>query len=321
MMSHKQLTQEQRYHLYEMSKMSLSQKDMATILGVCASTISRELKRNAGKRGEYIKGAHKLALARRKNKSKRRISDECWQLVEEHLRQEVSPEQVSIRFNYLNQPSPSPEWIYQYIANDKAQGGDLHTHLRCKKKNRKRYGGSRNSSSIRNRVSIEERPKVVDERSRFGDIEVDTVIGRQGGKVLVTLVERKSKLSLIGLSINKTAEAVKDVIIRLLSSLSSCVKTLTYDNGPEFAEHEAIDVALKSQGYFAHPYASWERGLSENTNGLIRQYLPKRMSFDDVSDEKIQWIMDRLNNRPRKALQGMTPNEVFYTGERIAFAS
>ena len=320
-MSHKQLTQEQRYHLYEMNNMSLKQKDMAIILGVSASTISRELKRNAGRRGGYIKAAHTLALARRKNKSKRRISDECWQLVEIHLRQDASPEQVSIRFNYLNQPSPSPEWIYQYIANDKVQGGSLHTHLRCKKKNRKRYGGTRNSSNIRNRVSIEERPKVVDERSRFGDIEVDTVIGRQGGKVLVTLVERKSKLSLIGLSVNKTAEAVKEVIIRLLSSVSSCVKTLTYDNGPEFAEHEAIDVALKSQGYFAHPYSSWERGLSENTNGLIRQYLPKRMSFDEVSDEMIQWIMNRLNNRPRKALQGMTPNEVFYADERIAFAS
>ena len=320
-MSYKQLTQEQRYHLYEMNNMSLLLKDMATILGVSAPTISRELKRNAGKRGEYIKGAHKLALARRENKSKRRISDKCWQLIEGYIRQDISPEQVVIRLNYLKQPGPSPEWIYQYIANDKAQGGDLYTHLRCKKKNRKRYGGTRNSSNIRNRVSIEERPKVVDERSRYGDIEVDTVIGRQGGKVLVTLVERKSTLSLIGLSINKTAEPVKDVILGLLSSLSSCVHTLTYDNGPEFAEHEAIDEALKSQGYFAHPYASWERGLSENTNGLIRQYLPKKMSFDEVPEEKIQWIMDRLNNRPRKALQGQTPNEVFFADERIALAS
>jgi IS30 family transposase len=320
-MSYKQLTQEQRYHLYEMNNMFMLQKDMATILGVSAPTISRELKRNVGKRGEYIKGAHKLALARRENKSKRRISDECWALVEDYLKFDVSPEQVSLRLNYLKQPTPSPEWIYQYIANDKLHNGDLYTHLRGKKKNRKRYGGTRNSSSIRNRVSIEERPQIVDDRSRFGDIEVDTVIGRQGGKVLVTLVERKSKLSLIGLSINKTAEAVKGVIIGLLSSLSSCVHTLTYDNGPEFAQHEAIDEALKSQGYFAHPYASWERGLNENTNGLIRQYLPKKMSFDDVTEEKIQWIMGRLNNRPRKALKGQTPNEVFYADERIALAS
>jgi len=320
-MPYTQLTQDQRYHLYEMNNMSMLQKDMATILGVNPSTISRELKRNAGKRGDYIKSAHQLALARRKNKSLRRISDECWRIVEGYLRQDCSPEQVALRLKYLKEPSPSPEWIYQYIENDKIQGGDLHTHLRCKKKNRKRYGGSRNNCNIRNRVSIEERPQVVDDRSRFGDIEVDTVIGRQGGKVLVTLVERKSKLSLIGLSINKTAKAVKDVIIGLLASLSSYVHTLTYDNGPEFAEHEAIDKALKSQGYFAHPYSSWERGLSENTNGLIRQYLPKKMSFDEVTEETIKWIMDRLNNRPRKALKGRTPNEVFYADERIALTS
>ena len=321
-MAYKQLTQEQRYHLYKMNNMALQQKDMATILGVSASTICRELKRNAGKRGGYIKSAHKLTLARRENKSQRRISDDCWQVVENYIRQDFSPEQVAIRLRYLKETSPSPEWIYQYIKHNKVNGGDLYTYLRCKKKNRKRYGGrASNFSNIRNRVSIEQRPQVVDERSRFGDIEVDTVIGRQGGKVLVTLVERKSKLSLIGLSINKTAKAVKDVIISLLSSISSSIHTLTYDNGPEFAEHEAIDKALNTQGYFAHPYASWERGLNENTNGLIRQYLPKRMSFDDVSDEKIKWIMDRLNNRPRKALRGRTPNEVFFTDDRIALTS
>ena len=281
---------------------------MANILGVSPPTISRELKRNAGKRGGYIKNAHKLALARRKNKSKRRISDECWQIVVGYIRKDLSPEQIAIRLHYLKQPPPSPEWIYQYIENDKIQGGDLHTHLRCKKKNRKRYGGTRSHCNIRNRVSIEERSQVVDDRTRFGDIEVDTVIGRQGGKVLVTLVERKSKLSLIGLSINKTAEAVKEVIICLLSSLSSSIHTLTYDNGPEFAEHEAIDKALETQEYFAQPYASWQGGSSENTNGLIRQYLPKKMSFDEVSEKTIQWIMDRLNDRPRKALHGKTPN-------------
>ena len=159
------------------------------------------------------------------------------------------------------------------------------------------------------------------ERSRYGDFEVDTVIGRQGGKVLVTLVERKSKLSFIGLSENKKAKSVKAVILELLKSLASGVHTLTYDNGPEFSEHKSIDKALKTQGYFADPYSSWQRGLNENTNGLIRQYLPKKMSFDYIDSKYIQWIMDRLNNRPRKALNGMTPNEVFYTEERIAFAS
>ena len=321
-MSNGQLTQPQRYHLYEMVKMEMLQKDMATILGVSASTISRELRRNCGKRGEYFKGAHALALARRENKSKRRISDEQWLIVEAYLREDFSPEQVFLRLIHLGEPTISPEWIYQYIRYNKKQGGDLHTHLRGKHKHRKKYGGERKKShSIRNRVSISDRPAVVDERSRYGDIEADTVIGRQGGKVLVTLVERKSKLSFIGLSENKSAKAVKDVIINLLSSLASSIKTLTYDNGPEFAEHESIDSALETQGYFADPYASWQRGLNENTNGLIRQYLPKKTSFDNLTQETIEWIMNRLNNRPRKALHGMTPNEVFFSDERIAFAS
>lgn len=320
-MSYKQLTQEQRYQLYRMNEMHLPQKEIAFILGVSASTISRELRRNAGKQGHYTKGAHKLALRRRYNKSRQRISPTHWRMVEAFIRQDFSPEQIAIRLKRLKHLRISHEWIYQYIHNDKRSGGDLHTHLRCKKKNRKRYGGVRNNRSLCDRVSIEERPEVVNKRRRYGDWEVDTVIGRQGGKVLVTLVERKSKLSLIGLSINKTAQAVKDTLVHLLSSYSRYVHTLTYDNGPEFAQHKAVDKELNSQGYFARPYCSGDRGLSENTNGLIRQYLPKRSSFDHVPISKIEWIMERLNNRPRKALKGRTPNEVFFTGDRIALTT
>jgi len=320
-MSYKQLTQEQRYQLYRMNQMHLLQKTMAFILGVCASTISRELKRNIGKRGRYTLGAHKLALQRQDNKSRSRISASQWEMVEGYIRQDFSPEQIADWLKRWKLLSISHEWIYQYIHNDKQHGGTLHTHLRCKKKNRKRYGGVRNNQSLCDRISIEERPKVVNSRMRYGDWEVDTVIGRQGGKVLVTLVERKSKLSIIGLSINKTAQAVKDTLVRLLRSLSSCVHTLTYDNGSEFAQHKAVDQALDSQGYFARPFCSGDRGLSENTNGLIRQYLPKRSSFDHVPVSKINWIMERLNNRPRKTLKGRTPNEVFFSGSRIALAT
>jgi IS30 family transposase len=320
-MSYKQLTQDQRYQIYAMNKTGVLQKDIAAAINISPSALCRELKRNVGKYGQYLKKAHQLALARRKNKSKKRISDAQWQVVEGYLKRDLSPEQISIRLNYKKQFSISHEWIYQYIYEDKQQGGDLHHHLRCKKKNRKRYGGSRSNNNICNRVSIEERPRIVDSRRRYGDWEVDTVIGRQGGAVLVTLVERKSKLSVMGLSINKTAQAVKETLIRLLDRLSCCVHTLTYDNGPEFAQHEAVDEALDSQGYFAHPFCSGERGLSENTNGLIRQYLPKRSSFDETPDTKIQWIMERLNNRPRKALNGKTPNEVFFSGSRIALAT
>ena len=317
----KQLTQEQRYQLYHMIGMSLKQNEMARILGVSASTISRELKRNRNTKGRYTKEAHKLALDRRKSKSKPRLRSSDWKLVESFLKLDFSPEQISDWFKRWKLLRVSHEWIYQYIRKNKQCEGMLYTHLRCKKKNRKCYGRVRNNQSLRDRVGIEDRPAIVNNRRRYGDWEVDTVIGEQGGKVLVTLVERKSKLSLIGLAMDKTAQAVKDTLIRILSPLSTHVHTLTYDNGPEFAQHKLVDQALNSQGYFARPYRSGDRGLSENTNGLIRQYLPKRSSFDEVPESYIQLIMERLNNRPRKTLKGRTPNEVFFRGNRIAFTT
>jgi len=320
-MAYKQLTQDLRYQIYAMIHMNVLQKDIAKTINVSPSTISRELRRNCGKLGVYVKKAHDMALKRRKDKATRRITAEDWKLIEDYLRDEVSPEQISLRLKYKKQLQISHEWIYQYILMDKKQGGNLYKYLRCKKKNKKRYGVLRNYASISDKTSIEDRPKIVDSRRRYGDWEADTIIGRQGGAVLVTLVERKSKLCLIGWSGNKTSESVKNTILTLLSSLSSYVHTLTYDNGPEFAKHKEIDKALSSQGYFAHPFCSGERGLNENTNGLIRQYLPKKTSFDELRKGFIKWIMDKLNNRPRKALGGRTPNEVFYSGKRIALES
>lgn len=317
----KQLTQDQRYQLWCLIHTSHPQKEIAEIMGVHPSTISRELRANSNKHGRYTKHAHQIYLSRRKPRSRPRITAQQWQWVEAYIRQDFSPEQVSLRLAYEKRLTISHEWIYQYIEKDKQQGGDLYKHLRCQKKNRKRYGGIRNNRSLCGRISIEERPEIVNQRKRYGDWEVDTVIGRQGGKVLVTLVERKSKLSLMGLADNKTALAVKDTLLNLLGSLSAYVHTLTYDNGPEFAKHEQIDEVLGSQGYFARPYCSGDRGLSENTNGLIRQYLPKRSSFDYVSSDYIEIIMKKLNNRPRKTLNARTPNEVFFEETQIAFTS
>lgn len=319
-MAYKQLTQAQRYQLYSLKKMSVLQKDIAIELGVDASTISRELARNTNKSGIYTKKAHQMALGRRTGKVKPRLSKENWQTIEDYLRDDLSPEQVHLRLLYKKSFLVSPEWIYQYIYHNKQQGGELYNHLRCKKKNRKRYGSVWRRPSLSDRRSIEDRPKIVDSRRRYGDWEIDTVIGRQGGAVLVTIVERKSKLSLMGLAINKTAQSVKEMIVKLLSAYAPAVHTLTYDNGPEFAKHKEIDQILRSKGYFCHPFSSGERGLNENTNGLIRQYLPKRMSFDNVSTGTIKWIIDKLNNRPRKALGGRTPNEVFFSGKRIALS-
>ena len=320
-MAYKQLTQELRYQIYFLNKIGILQKEIASYIRVHPSTVSRELRRHCNEDGGYSQEAHNMALEKRKGKSKKRITFDQWEIIIDYLRDEVSPEQIHLRLKYLKRFLVSHEWIYQYILNDKNQGGDLYKHLRCKKKNRRRYGVKRHCTSIRNKVSIEERPRVVDSRRRYGDWEVDTVIGHQGGAVLVTLVERKSRLSLMGLSINKTAQAVKDVIVKLLTSFSSCVHTLTYDNGSEFAKHEVINEALNCKSYFCHPFSSGERGTNENTNGLIRQYLPKRMSFNYISNGYIKWIIDKLNHRPRKCLNGRTPNEVFFAGNRIALTS
>ena len=228
------------------------------------------------------------------------------------LREDWSPEQISGWLTREEGVSVSHERIYQHVYEDKRRGGDLHRHLRCQKPRRKRYGHYDRRGQIRERVSIDERPEVVEARSRIGDWEADTVIGKLGGAVLVTLVERRSRLSLIALAPNKTAEAVKAAILKVLQSLSAQVHTLTYDNGKEFAYHMEIAKVLKADGYFAHPYHSWERGLNENTNGLIRQYLSKGTDFNKLTDRQVLEIMDKLNNRPRKCLGYKTPNQVFF---------
>jgi len=196
----------------------------------------------------------------------------------------------------------SPEWIYQYILQDKQAGGDLYKYLRCQKQRKKRYGTTERRGHIKRRVSIDERPDVVNQRSRIGDWEADTVIGKQGGSVLVTLVERKTRFSVIGKAPNRTAQEVTSVILERLKPLAPQVQTLTYDNGKEFAMHQKISKDLDACGYFAHPYHSWERGLNENTNGLVRQFFPKGMDLTEVTDAEVQKVMDKLNNRPRKCL-------------------
>lgn len=322
MSGYKQLTQGQRYQIEALLKAGHKQVEVATILGVHKSTISRELARNRGLRGYRPKQAQRLSDNRKEEKAMPRIAGQTWRWVEQLLREDWSPEQISSWLAAQKSVSVSHEWIYLYIYQDKREGGDLHRHLRCQKPRRKRYGSNDRRGQIRDRVSIDERPEIVDHRSRIGDWEVDTVIGRPGGSVLVTLAERKSRLSLIALSPNKTAEAVTTALLATLKPLSNQVLTLTYDNGKEFAYHTVIAQALQAEGFFAHPYHSWERGLNENTNGLIRQYLPKGKSFDALSDDDVQNIMEKLNNRPRKCLDFKTPNQVFFgKGQPVALAS
>jgi len=275
------------------------------------STISRELRRNRGLKGYRPKQAHQFALNRRK-KPLYRIEAFTWILIEALIRQEWSPEQVSdwLKVNYGLQISH--EWIYQYILMDKHAGGDLHRHLRCQKKRRKRYGSYDRRGRIKNRVSIDERPAIVDTRQRLGDWEVDTIIGKGHRHAIVSLTERKSRLALLRKVERKTAQSVADAVIELMKSLPVQIHTITADNGLEFAEHERIAKDLNTDVYFAHPYSSWERGTNENMNGLVRQYFPKKCNFTTITETEIEFVMERLNNRPRKCLGFKSPNQVFF---------
>jgi len=307
-----QLTREERYQIYALKTAGHDQVEIARVLGRHKSTISRELTRNRGLRGYKPKQANNIALTRRQAKLVPRILQESWGRVELLLHEHWSPEQIS---NWLRQEESihvSPEWIYQYILRNKQAGGDLYRYLRCQRQRKKRYGSPNRRGRIIGRISIDERPDIVNQRCRIGDWEADTVIGKRGGPVLVTLVERKTRLCVISKASSRTAQEVKAVILKRLAPFGSLVQTLTYDNGREFAFHQEIDKELGTNGYFAHPYHSWERGLNENTNGLIRQFFPKGKDLSTVTTEEVQKVMDKLNNRPRKCLGFKTPNQVLF---------
>ncbi|MDP1850623.1 MAG: IS30 family transposase, partial [Solirubrobacteraceae bacterium] len=292
-----QLTQEQRYQIYALRKTKHSFSEIATVIGVHKSSVSRELKRNQGKRGYRPQQAHELALGRRL-KATPRITAKVWVVVEKLLRQDWSPEQISGRLKKEQGICISHEWIYQHILVDKQAGGDLYQHLRCQKKRRKRYGKYDRRGQLPNCRSIEERPASVNARKRLGDWEVDTIIGRKHKQAMVTLTERKSRFTLLAKVKRRTAQAVRKQVCRMLLPVKNKVHTLTSDHGKEFADHEQIAQMLELKFYFAHPYAAWERGTNENTNGLLRQYFPKKSDFQSVSKKEIEQAMARLNFRP-----------------------
>lgn len=310
-MAFTQLTSIQRYQIYWMLKTGQSQTDMAVEIGVHKSTISRELRRNRGGRGYRPQQAHRFAQQRRKNTVRKRISKATWDTVEEKLRLDWSPEQISGWLKKDREVSVSHEWIYQYVYADKRDGGKLHKHLRCQKKYRKRVGEYDRRGKIPHQVSIEERPEIVDDRERIGDWEVDTIIGAGKKGAVVTLVERKSRFTLMKQVVSRTAVAVEKAILDLLKPYKTVVLTITCDNGKEFTNHQSIADQLQADVYFAHPYASWERGTNENTNGLIRQYFPKGTAFSGITDDQISVVKERLNSRPRKCLDFDTPDMVF----------
>jgi len=310
-MHYKQLTREERYQISALLKIGHNQTEIAKMLGKDRSTISRELKRNSAKYSYHPNLAQKKAMSRRQP-GRHKIPEEVWMLVEEKIRQELSPEQVSGWMKNNSIFLVSHEAIYQYIYRDKQQGGDLYRHLRRHKTRRKRTGSYELRGRLKNRISIEQRPVEVEKRERIGDWEVDTIIGRKQQQAIVTMVERRTRFTILAKVVRRTSEAVSAAMLEKLAPYQNRVLTITSDNGHEFAGHELIAKALEAGYYFAHPYSSWERGTNENTNGLVRQYIPKATDFDTVPDFALEWIMDRLNHRPRKCLGYKTPYEAFH---------
>jgi IS30 family transposase len=309
-----QLTQEQRYQIYAFMKADFSKTQIASEIGVHKSTVSREMKRNQGKKGYRPKQAHIMAMKRRTKAHKFiKLTPPVIALINNFIQQDFSPEQISGFLARAHNLRLSHETVYQYVLADKASGGTLYRHLRrSHKKRRKRYGSHDRRGHIPARISIDERPAIVETRERIGDWEIDTIIGRKHKGALLTLVERKTKLTLIRRLPKKQAHLVAEAAIDLLNPYEEKVCTITSDNGQEFAHHEYIKEHLTATVYFAHPYHAWERGLCENTNGLIRQYFPKAMNFETITEEHVHTAMNRLNNRPRKTLGYKTPNEVFF---------
>ena len=319
---YQQLTYEQRCQISVLKRSEYTQREIATAIGVSQSTVSRELSRNTGGRGYRHKQAQeKTEVRRREAVSPTRMTPGMTADIEAKLRLEWSPEQISGWLLEDQKRLISHESIYLHIWKDKRAGGDLYTYLRRQgKKYDKRRNGKSTRGHIKNRVSIDDRPSVVDDKSRVGDWEIDTVIGKGHSGALVTIVERRTKFTVSKQVDSKSAVAVTQATIALLKPYKDVVHSITADNGKEFAYHEKISKALSTDFYFAHPYSSWERGLNENTNGLLRQYFPKSTDFKTVTQAEVKRAVTRLNSRPRKSLGFKTPGQLM-SDYRVALAA
>ena len=320
------LTQAQRCQIYGLKGSKMTHQKIATELGVSQATISRELRRNSGKRGYRHKQAHEKAELRKylSRAVCRKMTHENICRIEKMLTQDqFSPEQISGRMKLLGIAQISHESIYLHIWRDKSTGGSLYKHLRRSgKKYNKRSGKLAGRGLIPNRVDIALRPVEVDAKIRVGDFEGDTVIGKEHRGAIMTMVDRVTKLTLMHHLSSTKADETASAIIKRMLPIKQFVFTITTDNGKEFAKHESIATTLDAKIYFAQPYHSWERGLNENTNGLLRQYFPKGTDFSTITQQQVLEVEQKLNNRPRKTLGYRTPIEEFLrlTGVDLNYA-
>ena len=292
--------------------------EIAKTIGVHKSTVSRELKRNSDGRGHH---KYNNELAQRKADKRMKDRPHAHKFTDEMKKEarrfivymDYSPEQVSGRYKMLGKEMVSYETLYQWIWSEKKHGNrELSDHLRHNgRKYGKRGAANRSRGIIKDRVGIENRPQIVNDKSRFGDFEIDTMIGKNHKGAIMTANDRCTQIVLIRRLEGKEAAPLADAAVEALSPYKQMLHTITADNGKEFARHKEIAQKLGVQFYFARPYHSWERGANENTNGLIRQYIPKGTDFSTLTDEYIAEVEWKLNNRPRKSLGYLTPLEYF----------
>ena len=315
MRRYRQLTSGERYELSALRKQGFSQRAIARSLGRAPSTISREVRRNRRKDGGYRPfTADQRARARRSRSRRNRQFDwDDWALVVSFLEDYWSPEQISGRLRWAGVLSISYETIYRYIWEDRRSGGTLYDLLRQRaKKRRKRYGAYDSRGRLAGKRHISERPPGAENRSRVGHLEADTVMGSSKDKhCLLTLVDRKTGYVLIGKLENRTAAATTRKAIELIQRTGRRVRTITADHGTEFHGYRNIERATGARFFFATPYHSWERGTSENTNGLIRQYFPKGLSLKHITQDDCDAVAHALNSRPRKRFGYLTPGECY----------
>lgn len=318
------LTSAQRYQIEALLQgHKHTNSEIALLIGTHKSVLSRELKRNSHKNGAYT-GKHSQMLSdERKERFKRPRA--FTRLVEERILSDLqneqwSPAQIVGLARKENRAMVSHERIYQFIRLDREQGGLLYKHLRHALKHRKRPVSGK-QVTIKNKISIDLRPEIINQRLRFGDWEIDTIIGKEGKGAIVTITERTTGLLLMKkLNKGKEAKNLARVVIQMMLPYKAYVHSITSDNGTEFAEHLLIAKKLDTAFYFAHPYSSWERGLNEYTNGLIRQYIPKGTDFDMYDELYIKSIQHKINRRPREKLEFDTPIKRFfaYLNQKVA---
>jgi len=324
-MPYTHLTPDERFKIAHMHMAKFSMRLMAERINRSPSTISREVRRNKGSHSPYWHDWAQQYADERKSaprEGKRKSHEKLYKLVMQNIRSGLSPEIISGRltreFKSKNM-RVSHEAIYQWILHDARQGGDAYLSLVRRHKRRRKQRRGLRTRSFAGRVSISDRPKIVDDKSRFGDWESDSMEGGKSKGGLATHVERKSRYLVAGKLRDKRSDTFMAASITLFEGFTpALIKTFTVDNGSEFSRFKALEEATCSRVYFADPYSPWQRGLNENTNGLLRRYFPKGCNFHQISDVTIKHAVDKLNHRPRKCLNFRTPYEVLFKTKTVA---